>query len=81
MSVASRPAVGGRPAPEGWPAEAYATDPFPFWQLLRDEHPVWWSDATNTWHLTRYDDVAGVFGDSERWSNRFYAKRSRSYGA
>ncbi len=60
--------------PADWPVEEYLTDPFPYWQLLRDEFPVWWNDATRSWHITRYDDVVAVFGDSETWSNRFYAK-------
>jgi cytochrome P450 len=60
--------------PADWPVPAYLDDPFPFWQLCRDEFPVWRNPVTDQWHITRYHDVVAVFGDSETWSNRFYAK-------
>jgi cytochrome P450 len=59
--------------PAAWPATDIARDPFPFWQLLRDEHPCW-RHPSGVFHLTRYDDVVNVFADSETWSNRLYAK-------
>jgi cytochrome P450 len=63
------------PDPAAWPADDFARDPFGFWQLLRDEHPCW-RHPSGVFHLTRYDDVVAVFADSDRWSNRYYAKNT-----
>ncbi|HEX6657803.1 MAG TPA: cytochrome P450 [Ilumatobacter sp.] len=70
-STSATDAVGALAA---WPVEQYATDPFAFWQRARDDKPVWWNETTNSWLITRYDDVRAVFADNETWSNRFHAK-------
>ena len=51
-------------------ADAYArfcagslADPYPFFAQLRAEDPVHWSDALDSWVLTRHDDVFATLGD------------------
>jgi len=67
-------ALGTITDPADWPDEELRRDPFPFWKLLRDRHPVWRHPATGVYHVSRYHDVVAVFADSERFSNRYYAK-------
>lgn len=40
---------------------------------IRDQDPVFWSDAQQSWFITRHEDVLGAFND-DRWS----AKRLHS---
>jgi cytochrome P450 len=60
--------------PADWPEAEFRSDPFPFWDLLRENYPVWRHPASGLFLITRYRDVVDVFSDSERWSNRYYAK-------
>lgn len=53
--------------------EDFRTDPFPVWESLRHDHPVWYNEVTKTWILTRYHDVVAAFGDSDAYSNSIYA--------
>lgn len=34
-----------------------SVDPYPFYQTMRDHHPVLWCESTQAWALSRYDDV------------------------
>lgn len=47
----------------------YATDiqhnPYPCWQRLRDEAPVYYNPELNFYALTRYDDVLAAFLDTK----------------
>ena len=36
---------------------AFLEDPYPVYRRMRQEDPVYWSDALGHWVLTRYDDV------------------------
>jgi cytochrome P450 len=47
----------------------FAQNPYPVYHRLRDEAPVYWSNAWNCWILTRYDDVADTFKDPARYLN------------
>lgn len=38
----------------------YLADPSPWWDRLRVEAPVYWSQANGFWAATRYDDVVAV---------------------
>jgi cytochrome P450 len=42
----------------------YLADPYRFYQRLRSEEPVYWSDTTHTWLLMRYSDVVAALHDS-----------------
>ncbi len=49
---------------------AFFGDPYPFYDRLRDEDPVHWSETNGGWMLTRYDDVAATLRDHARFSSR-----------
>jgi cytochrome P450 PksS len=36
---------------------AFLEDPYPVYRRMRQQDPVYWSDALGHWVLTRYDDV------------------------
>jgi len=44
-------------------------NPYPIYHRLRREAPVHWSDAWNSWVLTRYDDVVFVLRNHTRFIN------------
>lgn len=50
-------------------ALAVQEDPYPFYKVLRDDHPLYWSAAGNCWALSRYDDVAMACSDPSRFSS------------
>jgi cytochrome P450 len=39
---------------------AFLDDPYPVYRQMRQQDPVYWSDALRHWVLTRYDDVLAV---------------------
>jgi cytochrome P450 len=45
------------------------SDPFPWYQILRDEHPSYWCESGNIWILSRYDDVAAAAQDWRTFSS------------
>jgi len=47
----------------------WADDPFPLYRRLRDDAPVFWDDANQTYILTRYDDVYDILLHHDRWSS------------
>ncbi len=49
---------------------AFFDDPYPFYDLLRDEDPVHWSETNGGWMLTRYDDVYATVRDHARFISR-----------
>jgi cytochrome P450 len=44
-------------------------DPYRIYARLRDEQPVFWSDAWQAWVVSRYDDVEASLKDKENLSN------------
>lgn len=53
--------------------------PYPAYQTLRDEAPVWFDDRLQGYVVTRHDDVRAVLTDTERFANsRSANKRSRT---
>jgi cytochrome P450 len=48
----------------------YIANPYAHWKRLRDEAPVYWSEAHRFWAITRYDDVVAVLHDPARFSSR-----------
>ena len=40
------------------------TDPFEYYRWLRDEHPMYYSEAYDMWFISRFDDIWRVMGDS-----------------
>jgi cytochrome P450 len=47
----------------------YVADPYPYWERLRNEAPVYWSETNQFWAVTRYDDVVQVLHDPARFSS------------
>jgi cytochrome P450 len=47
----------------------YVADPYPYWERLRNEAPVYWSETNQFWAVTRYDDVLQVLHDPARFSS------------
>jgi cytochrome P450 len=39
-------------------------DPYPFYAQLRSEDPIHWDETMGFWVLTRYADIASVYGDA-----------------
>ena len=50
----------------------YARHPEPVWAQLRNDHPCFHDTVGNMWVLSRYDDVAAVFGDHRTYSAATY---------
>jgi cytochrome P450 len=47
----------------------FLRDPFPTYRAMREQQPVYWSDAWKVWVLTRYDDVVSLLREPNRFSN------------
>lgn len=54
--------------------QAYFDDPWPVWERLRHEQPLFHDTNADRWLLTRYDDVAAVFRDHETYSTKPYQR-------
>src|SRR5215475_5956103 len=50
-------------------SEAVREDPYPYYAVLRDEAPVYWAEAAQTWCVSRYDDVQLVLRNPELFSS------------
>lgn len=48
---------------------AVHADPYPFYRVLRDDHPVYWSDGARCFVLSRQADVIAALNDVPRFSN------------
>jgi cytochrome P450 len=46
-------------------------DPYPLYERLRAEAPVYRNEEFGFWALSRYDDVVTAFRDVDRFSNKF----------
>lgn len=44
-------------------------NPFPAYQVLRDEHPCFWSEEAGMWVLSRYDDVLAALSNWKVYSS------------
>ena len=42
-----------------------------YYDMLRAEDPVHWSDVLGSWFLTRFDDIAAVHRDPKTFSSVF----------
>jgi cytochrome P450 len=49
---------------------ALLADPYPFYERLRSEDPVYWSDLWGGWLLLRYDDVSAALQNPILSANR-----------
>src|SRR5262245_53979522 len=48
---------------------AIDADPFPYYAVLREQYPCYWSESGKLWILSRYDDVARAAQDWETFSS------------
>jgi len=44
-------------------------DPFPYYEVLREQYPCYWSPGAKLWILSRYDDVQQAAQDWESFSS------------
>src|SRR5262245_48160192 len=44
-------------------------DPFPYYVLLREQYPCYWSESGKLWILSRYDDIVQAARDWETFSS------------
>ena len=44
-------------------------DPFPHYEILRDQYPCYWSESGKLWILSRYDDIVRATLDWETFSS------------
>ena len=51
---------------------SFQLDPFPRLRQLRDDHPVYHNPLSDTWWITRYDDVVEAFLDPATFSSRVF---------
>ena len=50
-------------------SEEYFENPYPLFELLRKEQPVYWSDKLSSWLLTRHQDCESMLGDHQTFSS------------
>lgn len=48
---------------------AIDADPFPYYQVLRDQHPCFWSPEAQMWILSRYADIVTAGQDWQTYSS------------
>lgn len=48
---------------------SFISEPYEVLRQMREEHPVYWSEAIGGWLLTRYDDILTSFKDTASYSN------------
>src|SRR6201997_4124978 len=44
-------------------------DPFPFYQILREQYPCYWSESGKLWIISRYDDIVDAARDWQTFSS------------
>ncbi len=50
-------------------SEAFNQNPYPVYQAMREEAPVYWSDAWGCWLLTRYEDIIKTLQDYQTFTS------------
>lgn len=53
-------------------SEEFANDPHKYYKIMRDHYPVLHHEASGYYFVSRFDDVARVYRDSEGFSNENY---------
>ena len=48
---------------------AIDADPFPHYEILREQYPCYWSESGKLWILSRYDDIVRAARDWETFSS------------
>ena len=55
-------------------SEEHYADPYPLWERMRHEAPVFYDKRLNAWLLTRYEDCVEAFSNHTDFSNQLYSK-------
>ncbi len=55
-------------------SEEHYADPYPLWERMRHEAPVFYDKRLNAWLLTRYEDCVDAFSNHTDFSNQLYSK-------
>ncbi|MEC7923868.1 MAG: cytochrome P450 [Actinomycetota bacterium] len=55
-------------------SEEHYADPYPLWERMRHEAPVFFDEKLNAWLLTRYEDCVEAFANHNDFSNQLYSK-------
>ena len=50
---------------------ALRVDPYPLWQRLRDEAPVYHNDKFDFWVLSRFADIEAAHKDPQTYSSAY----------
>ncbi len=50
-------------------SDSFFQNPYPIYQTLREEAPVYWCEAWGAWVVTRYEDVTAVLRQSDAFSS------------
>src|ERR1700745_690698 len=48
---------------------AIGAHPFPYYEILREQYPCYWSESGKLWILSRYDDIVQATRDWETFSS------------
>src|SRR3981081_4319795 len=48
---------------------AIGANPFPYYEILREQYPCYWSESGKLWILSRYDDIVQATRDWETFSS------------
>jgi len=51
-------------------SDDFLLNPYPVYQQLLEEAPVYWSDETEMWYVSRHSMIQGLFRDTRLSSNR-----------
>jgi cytochrome P450 len=44
-------------------------DPYPFYDWVREQGPIWYYPLWDVWLVTGYEEVVAIYNDPETWSN------------
>jgi cytochrome P450 len=51
-----------------WPSPEITASPYPFYEALRAQAPVYHVPGTNTYLVSRWEDIASVAQDADRFA-------------
>jgi len=54
---------------DDWYTPAFYTDPYPYYDVVRNVAPVVWSESQQGWVVTGYEQVTQILRDPERFSS------------
>lgn len=61
-------------------SEEFAKNPFPTFEFLRHEKPVFWDDQANRWIVSRYQDVVDIFKNHQLFTAEPYSRMTDVFG-